>query len=94
MDYREQMREGEDVLRAMPAPTPEQDAALSLELARENALAAAEEAWDDDDPRYFCEHCGEAALPDEKDDEGYCLDCQRAMSETYASIHPRPEEVG
>ena len=75
-------------------PIPEEDAALSLELARENAEGVALEEWDDDDPRYFCAHCDGPSLPDEKDDEGYCLDCQRAMSETHASAHPRPEEVG
>lgn len=35
------MREGEAELAAMPQPTPEEDAALSLELARENADADA-----------------------------------------------------
>lgn len=34
------------------------------------------------DPGYFCGHCGEPALPSEKDDEGRCADCQEALAVT------------
>lgn len=55
MDYREYMREGEDVLKAMSKPTPEEDAALSLALARENAEGAEEDGGPE------CEWCGRKA---------------------------------
>ena len=90
MDRSEAQRDwfAEDVAGAqrLPPVAPEEDAALSLELARENAEGTEDAGLCD-----WCERpfSGSIFSP-------YCSsECEdEAEAETYHSIHPRPEEVG
>jgi hypothetical protein len=93
MTYQEWMKEGEAELTAMPQPTREEDAALSLELARENA---SEDEWDLGEDAPECEWCGVAVPDGQSAYAPFCsLECeQEAIREARHSIHPRPEEVG